>query len=70
MKLKALDTIRVSAAGGRKEQGEEFEIEDSQGKQLVERGLAEEVKSKAPPAAKAKPKAANKAAKAPKNKAR
>ena len=64
MKVKALDTIRVSSAGGRKEMGETFEVSDHEGKELVERGLVEEVEGKT-----AAKKPAKKAAKKPQNKA-
>lgn len=39
MQVKALDTIRVSSAGGRKEQGQVFEVSDYEGKELLARGL-------------------------------
>lgn len=62
MHLKALDTIRVSSAGrGTLRPGDEFEVSDHEGKALVDRGLAEEVKGK--------PKAEDKGAPAPENKA-
>lgn len=64
MKVKALDTIRVSSAGGRKEMDETFEVNDHEGKELVERGLVEQVDE-----AKAATKPAKKAAKKPQNKA-
>ncbi|MBX7496768.1 hypothetical protein K3172_12955 [Qipengyuania sp. 6B39] len=63
MKVKALDTIRVSSAGGRKEKGETFEVNDHEGKELVERGLVKKV-----PAEKAAPKPKAKVAKKPENK--
>jgi hypothetical protein len=61
MKLRATDTIHVSSVKSDNIiEGEQFEVSDSEGKILVERGLAVEVKSAAVPA--------NKMAKAPANK--
>lgn len=56
MRLKALDTIRVSNAvpKGRKEEGDEFTINKEEGAELVRRGLAVEVKAKRKPANKAR----------------
>lgn len=61
MKLIAKDTILVTAATPSDlRAGDEFEINDGDGAQLVARGLAVEVKVEAAPSNKAKP--------APKNK--
>lgn len=75
MYLKALDTIRISSAGrGTLRADDEFEVSDHEGKLLVDRGLAVEVKSKAKPDSEAAEKAApapqNKAAPLPANKAK
>lgn len=40
MKLIALDTVRISSAGGRLEAGQEFEVSDHEGELLVARGIA------------------------------
>lgn len=69
MKLKAIDSIHVSsvqAASLRK--GEQFEVSDAEGAQLIERGLASIVAAPKPTAKKA-PAAGNKMAAAPGNKA-
>lgn len=68
MKLRAKDTLHVSSVKADNLQpGEEFEVADDTGRQLVERGLATEVKSEA----KAAPAHANKAEPgAPENKAK
>ena len=53
MKLKANDTLHVSSAGADNLlAGDEFEVSDAEGAQLIERGLATEVKggAKAAPA--------------------
>lgn len=69
MFLKALDTIRVSSAGrGKLVAGDEFEVSDFEGKVLVDRGLAEEVKGKPKAEEKAAPEPKNKAAPKPANK--
>lgn len=50
MKLKANDTVHISSVQADNLQpGDEFEINDADGQSLVERGLATEVKPKAPP---------------------
>lgn len=64
MKLKAIDTIRISAAGGRKEAGEIFEVNDFEAADLVARGLAVEVTA----AGKAQPAPVNKAVRPQRNK--
>lgn len=62
MKLKANDTLHISAVKADNIlPGETFEVSEAEGKSLVDRGLASEVK--------AAPKPANKMAKAPANKA-
>jgi hypothetical protein len=68
MKLKAIDTIRVSSAGGRKEAGETFEVNDAEAAELVRRGLAVEVGAENPLKAKTKAAPANKAARPSRNK--
>lgn len=60
MKLKAKDTLHVSSVKAENLlPGEEFETSDDQGRQLVERGVATEVKgsakSDAPPETKPEP---------------
>lgn len=63
MKLKAIDTLHVSSVGPDNiVPGQEFEVSDDTGDQLVARGLASEVKSAVV--------AENKAAPAPTNKAK
>jgi hypothetical protein len=64
MKLKANDTLHVSSVkADNLAPGEEFEVSDDFGRQLVERGLATEVKSDAPVANKKEADPANKSAK-------
>ena len=66
MKLKAKDTLHVSSVkADNLLPGEEFEVSDDMGRQLVERGVATEVKATK---AKAEPEHANKAEQAPANK--
>jgi hypothetical protein len=61
MKLKATDTIHVSSVQADNIlAGEQFEVSDAEGKSLVDRGLAVEVKAAA--------KAQNKMASSPSNK--
>jgi hypothetical protein len=57
MKLKAKDTLHVSSVGPDQIQpDQEFEVNDDEGKDLVERGLAVEAKAeKAAPKNKAEP---------------
>jgi hypothetical protein len=63
MKLIAKDTVRISSAGGRLEAGQDFEVSDHEGEELLKRGLAVEPgdyagklkDKKAPAKAKAKP---------------
>jgi hypothetical protein len=63
MKLKALDTLHISSVKSDNiAPNERFEVSDADGKSLIERGLAVEVK--------AERKASNKMAAAPGNKAR
>lgn len=63
MKLKAIDTLHVSAVGPDNiAPGASFEVSDDMGRELVERGLAEEVKAAAPIANKMEAAPANKAA--------
>lgn len=67
MKLKAKDTIHVSSVRADPiRAGETFEVNDSEGRQLVDRGLATKVVE---PKAKKAPAAKNKMAAAPANKA-
>lgn len=67
MKLKANDTLLISSVKSDNIlPGEQFEISDERGRDLVERGLATEVKS---PAKKKAPAPRNKMAAAPANKA-
>lgn len=67
MRLKAKDTMHVSSVkADNLVKGEEFDVSDAEGKQLIQRGLAEKVK--APPAAKRAAAPANKKAAAPSNK--
>jgi len=40
MKLIALDTVRISSAGGRLEAGQQFEVSDHEAKLLIDRGIA------------------------------
>lgn len=65
MQLEAIDTIRITSAGGRIEPGQRFDVNDHEGAELVRRGLA-----RVPSAEGAKAEAApkNKARRAPKNK--
>ena len=67
MKLTANDTLHVSSVkADNLLPGEEFEVSDDMGRQLVAMGRATEVKAKAEPANKAEPAAPeNKAAPAP-----
>jgi hypothetical protein len=60
MKVKANDTIHIDSAGGTKQPGEEFEVNDTEGQQLLDRGLVSKVPASA---------ANGKQAQAPKNKA-
>ena len=62
MKVKAKDTVHVSNV--RSEpfvEGETFELEEGQARQLIERGLVSEVKAAAAPANKKAPEPKNKA---------
>jgi hypothetical protein len=76
MKLKAKDTLHISSVkADNLVKGEEFEVSDAEGKQLIERGLAVKVsapraaaKKAAAPSNKKAPIAANKLAPAAKNK--
>lgn len=64
VKMKAIDTLHVSAAGPDNiEAGASFEVNETEAKQLEDRGLAKRVG-----AAKAEPAPANKMADAPDNK--
>jgi hypothetical protein len=66
MKLKAKDTLHVSSAGPDTiRAGQQFEVSDSEGKELIDRGLATRV---AAPKAKAASAPSNKMARAPANK--
>jgi hypothetical protein len=74
MKLKAKDTLHVSSVkADNLLPGEEFEVSDDMGRQLIERGVAAEVKGGAkatePPAAKAEITPLNKMSAPPANKA-
>lgn len=63
MKLKAIDTLHVSAVGPDNiAPGASFEVSDDMGRELVERGLAEEVKAAAPIENKMEPAPVNKVA--------
>ena len=63
MKLKAIDTLHVSAVGPDNiAPGGEFEVSDDTGRQLVDRGLAREIKAAPAVQNKVEPEAANKAA--------
>lgn len=63
MKLKAIDTLHVSAVGPDNiAPGASFEVSDDMGRELVERGQAVEVKAAAPVANKMEPAPVNKAA--------
>ena len=63
MKLTANDTLHLSELGPHSLQpGQEFEVSDLTGEQLVKRGLATEVKEAKAPANKMEPKPANKSA--------
>ncbi|HVQ09532.1 MAG TPA: hypothetical protein VMS43_13960 [Allosphingosinicella sp.] len=69
MKLIANDTLHVSnVRADPLRVGEEFEINDEEGRALVARGLAREVKVKASGETKKAAKPANKKAAEPKNK--
>lgn len=77
MKLKANDTLHVSSVkADNLAPGEEFEVSDDMGRQLLDKGLVTEVKGKAKaeqtaksePAAKAEPAILNKMEAAPANK--
>lgn len=64
MKLKAIDTLHVSAVGpDNLAPGEEFEVSDETGAQLVKRGLATEMKAPSAQGNKPNPAPANKSAK-------
>ena len=65
MQLEAIDTIRVTSAGGRIEPGQRFEVNDHEGAELVRRGLARIAPAEG---AKAETAPKNKARTAPKNK--
>lgn len=68
MKLKANDTLHVSSVKADNiAPGEEFEVSDDSGRQLIEKGLATEVKAKVEK--KAEPPVENKMEPAPANKA-
>jgi hypothetical protein len=61
MKLKAIDTLHVSSVGPENiAPGQEFEVSDDTGKELIERDLASEVKAAPVHANKAEPAPANK----------
>lgn len=63
MKLKAIDTLHVSAVGPDNiAPGAEFEVSDDMARQLIVRGLAVEVKVAAPVANKMEPAPSNKGA--------
>lgn len=63
MKLKAIDTLHVSAVGPNNiAPGAEFEVSDAAGAELVARGLASEVKAAPVPQNKMSAAPANKAA--------
>ena len=65
MKLQALDTLHISNVRPEPlRAGEEFEVNEGEGQQLVKRGLAKEVKS----SAKSEDAPANKAEAVPANK--
>ena len=62
MKLKAIDTLHVSAVGPDNiAPGAEFDASDDQGRELVERGLAVEIKAAPAPANKMEATPVNKA---------
>lgn len=69
MKLKATDTLHISALGPNNlAPGEVFEVSDATGVELVKRGLATEVKAAPAATNKMQPEPQNKAA--PKRKAK
>ena len=62
MKLKALDTVKITSVSRDKlHAGDEFEVSDEVGAALIARGLAAEVKSPVENKEAAKPKAKGKA---------
>lgn len=73
MKMKALDTLHITAVGQHNIQpGDTFEVSDADGKDLEKRGLAKPVgtaKSEAAPQNKAEPTPENKSDAAPLSKA-
>lgn len=69
MKLKAIDTLHISAVKSDNIlPDEEFEVSDAEGRRLIEAGYARAVKAAAAPKNKKAPEANNKAAAAPKGK--
>jgi hypothetical protein len=69
MKLKALDTLHISAVKSDNiAPGEAFEVSEEVGKSLIERGLAVAAKAAAKPANKMAAAPGNKAARRPKGK--